>query len=355
MTELATVEGMATDTWRSSLFTDPVWRVSVELTATEAELLRTWPVRRLAFVAHAGAASVVGPQTYSRLDHSLGLLSLVAHFAPDDHAARAAALLHDVGHLPLSHTLETALGVDHHDLGVRAVVGLEPVLEAGGLELDDVLGLAFGPGPSVLRPAHDLMKLDHFESYLRSGQVRGGTRETPATTLSRIHLADGAVEADAATADYLADLVVHEAQYQSSVPNVVANAVVSTLTARLVADWDTDRIDRLARATDHELWAVLRDAPATSGELADFLCAPWEWDAHVLDSRDTAPTGTTGYSIPRFYTAPPVVAGRPHVPPAHVAAALSALPHRFAVARRAPHLTPPAARRRGAGHLPWSP
>ena len=35
---------------------DPLWRVEVRLTPLEHALLTSWPVRRLAFVAHAGGA-----------------------------------------------------------------------------------------------------------------------------------------------------------------------------------------------------------------------------------------------------------------------------------------------------------
>ncbi len=56
------------------VYFDPLSRIEVRLTATEQRLLRTWPVRRLAFIAHAGAASITTVQTYSRLEHSLGVL-----------------------------------------------------------------------------------------------------------------------------------------------------------------------------------------------------------------------------------------------------------------------------------------
>ncbi len=38
---------------------DPLWRVGVVLTPLERDLLRCWPVRRLAFIAYAGASSMV--------------------------------------------------------------------------------------------------------------------------------------------------------------------------------------------------------------------------------------------------------------------------------------------------------
>jgi uncharacterized protein len=114
------------------VYRDPVWRVTVELTELEQALLRTWWVRRLRFVAHAGAAAASTTQSYSRLEHSLGLLALTAHVAPDDRVARATALLHDVGHLPLSHTFEGVAGLDHHLLGAQRIHDLADVLGAHG-------------------------------------------------------------------------------------------------------------------------------------------------------------------------------------------------------------------------------
>ncbi len=39
---------MRTDRWGSSHYTDPLWRITLEVTDVENELLASWPVRRLA-------------------------------------------------------------------------------------------------------------------------------------------------------------------------------------------------------------------------------------------------------------------------------------------------------------------
>jgi len=53
----------------NGVYSDPMWRVDVRLTDLERDLLRSWWVRRLGFVAHAGAAVIYTTQTYSRLEH----------------------------------------------------------------------------------------------------------------------------------------------------------------------------------------------------------------------------------------------------------------------------------------------
>jgi HD superfamily phosphohydrolase len=76
---------------------------------------------------------------HSRFTHSLGALHLMTRIldrlsdgyliAPQDRvAARAAALLHDVGHGPFSHAMEKVLGVHHERLTVLAVMSEETAL-----------------------------------------------------------------------------------------------------------------------------------------------------------------------------------------------------------------------------------
>jgi uncharacterized protein len=76
---------------------------------------------------------------HSRFTHSLGALHLMTRIleqlrdrfkiAPEDRAAaRAAALLHDVGHGPFSHAMEKVLGVHHEQLTMLAVTSPETSL-----------------------------------------------------------------------------------------------------------------------------------------------------------------------------------------------------------------------------------
>jgi uncharacterized protein len=75
----------------TAVFIDPLWRISVCLNPVEVDLLRTGPLRRLHFVAHGGASAVSTLQSYSRLEHTLGVLALVAHFHPEDELPLCAA------------------------------------------------------------------------------------------------------------------------------------------------------------------------------------------------------------------------------------------------------------------------
>ncbi len=76
---------------------------------------------------------------HSRFTHSLGALHLMTRIldqlsdryeieAADCAAARAAALLHDVGHGPFSHAMEKVLGVHHERLTMQAVTSEDTAL-----------------------------------------------------------------------------------------------------------------------------------------------------------------------------------------------------------------------------------
>lgn len=269
------------------VFFDPLWRIEVRLTATEQRLLRAWPVRRLTFIAHAGAASITTVQTYSRLEHSLGVLALVAHFAPEDQPARTAALLHDVGHLPFSHTLEGLAGLDHHDLTRQRIAALFATDAALGGHAETIIALDDGSIPSPFTASQGGLKLDHLDSFLRSGQAHGRTRSAPHELLRRLRLRDGAVDADPVDAIELADLAISEALAQRSPANLVPVAVLRGLVSRLL---DTGALEptELAGMTDDELWSVLLSSAETRTDAASLRRHPQQWHLrhHSDDSSD---------------------------------------------------------------------
>lgn len=333
--------GGAVDTLgKSGVFHDPLWRVTVTLSALEQELLRCWWVRRLGFISHAGAAAVTTTQSYSRLEHSLGLLALVAHFDPDDQAARAAALLHDIGHLPFSHTFEGVAGLNHHHLGVERVMELDPVLGHYGLDAAVVLGVEQGERPSVLRGAAGLLRLDHLESLVRSARAHGRTRQPPPVTLSRLQIVDGVVDTDAETGAYLVDLVSGEARSRCSAANIVATGVMRHLATQLLTDSSAARRAEVAVMTDDEFWALLLTHPRTAGTAHALRSDPAAWDV-IPDpieqlSNGASPTGAIDieYVLSRLYLDLPLVDGLRLPPDPSAWTGLPSLPWRCLIRRR---------------------
>ncbi|MDA3645466.1 HD domain-containing protein [Saccharopolyspora indica] len=289
------------------VYRDPLWRVTVELSDLERELLRSWWVRRLGFVAHAGAASIAVTQSYTRLEHSLGLLALTARFAPDDATARAAALLHDVGHLPLSHTFEGVAGLDHHQLGAQRIGELAGVLAAHGVDPDEVIAVDTGSRASVLRGGSGALKLDHLESLVRSGRAHGRTRQPPPQTLARLEVVDGAVSTDSDTGQYLAELVAGEARWLCSTVNAVPSGVVRHLATAVLADACPARRGEIAAMTDDEFWALLLTDPATAPAARALRRDP-AWPTRELDAADGE---GIAYTVAGLYLDMPLVEGRP--------------------------------------------
>jgi HD superfamily phosphohydrolase len=102
---------------------------TVELSRSEAAVIGTQAFQRLRGVKHLGLASLVFPGAdYSRFAHGLGTLHVTGRIVDrlaqrhpdlvtdaDKRLYRMAALLHDVGHYPFSHTFERALNDYYSD------------------------------------------------------------------------------------------------------------------------------------------------------------------------------------------------------------------------------------------------
>lgn len=277
---------------------DPLWRIEVELSPLEQSLLDSWPVRRLGLIAHAGASALTTTQTYSRLEHSLGVLALVAHFAPHDALARATALLHDVGHLPFSHTLEGIDGLDHHELGHARIRSMSQLLARHGIDAEDVIAVDEGRVPSPLHSRPGGLKLDHLDSFLRSGQAHGRTRELPSLLLGRLRLIGGTVDTDEETGTELVRLAVNEARAQRSTADVTPVAVLRHLvTTALSGPEPALTTGELSVMTDDELMGALRRAPATAEEADVFRAHPLSWQ--LLAEAEAQPSGEAGVDVDR--------------------------------------------------------
>lgn len=309
----------------SPTFTDPLWRISVRLNPVEVDLLRTEPLRRLHFVAHGGASTISTLQSYSRLEHTLGVLALVAHFRPEDELLRVAALLHDIGHLPLSHTLEGIAGLDHHAIGLHLLRTdpIHPVLEKHGISTEAVAAALGGQPPSPLTSRSGLLNLDHLDSYVRSGRAAGRLDADPAVMLGRLDLRDSAVSADRETAAALVGLICAEARLHTSWDNVGPVSVVRRLACRLL-DTTTLTPSRLARMADPLLWSAFDSCTVTRAESTMIRYEP-----HRLKvMAGCAPGDRSGwdFALRKIYSSAPLVEGqRIEVSSPELAARLDAL------------------------------
>ncbi|MGC6488471.1 MAG: HD domain-containing protein [Planctomycetota bacterium] len=156
-----------------STLRDPV-HGDIELTREELRLVDTAEVQRLRGIKQLGSASLVYPgAVHTRFEHSIGTLHVCdrlldacnrnsardpagCHQVSDQErrVLRAAALLHDVTHIPYGHNIEDQTGLlPRHDLPERfeRVLGdteLGGELDRQGLR-DDVLAVLTGRGRAV--------------------------------------------------------------------------------------------------------------------------------------------------------------------------------------------------------------
>ena len=147
----------------------------------ETALIDSRPVQRLRWIRQLGLTFMVFPGAeHSRFSHALGAMHLAGRLydalaarggaplpagpgARERRLVRAAALLHDVGHAPFSHSAEGQFegGIDHEEMTRRLLAGAEiaAIFErhGDGLGAGDVVRLlAAGPpggGAGQGRPA----------------------------------------------------------------------------------------------------------------------------------------------------------------------------------------------------------
>jgi uncharacterized protein len=141
--------------------------------ALETELVSARPLQRLRSIRQLGLTHLIFPGAeHSRFSHALGAMHLAGRLydalaakangmlepgaqAPARRALRAAALLHDVGHAPFSHTAESLFDrpIDHEGM-TRLLIGLPEVTVAfdrHGVDRELVLALLSGDVEGPLR------------------------------------------------------------------------------------------------------------------------------------------------------------------------------------------------------------
>ena len=197
---------------------DPLWD-NIRLDNAALGVLDTPTMQRLRYVRQLGHAFLVYPgATHTRFEHALGAYHLARRAlaalnergelapVPEAHrvATRLAALLHDIGHYPFSHTLEEA-GFPHHEqLGVAKLgqgeLG-ELLSKLGGTGLIELIG-GFITGDSrsplkgLISGTLDLDKIDYLSRDARMCGVPYGAVDVDRllASLTLIETAPGTLE-----------------------------------------------------------------------------------------------------------------------------------------------------------------
>jgi hypothetical protein len=224
----------------------------------------------------------------TRLEHSLGVATLAADAAValELQSTRArvfvcAALLHDIGHYPLSHAAEPAftkvLGAGHHEVGRWLLLGdgpiptersLRPVLEQ--LDIDPELTWAIIDGSDPRDPLAELLaapiNLDTLEGISRVARdFRLHRRKLPERIFTWVDGELGIARAALAAVDRFWELKDHVYDRVINLPsNILAEARLCELVA---ANVDSEILDALDHFDDRALRRRLGDEALDRAQL----------------------------------------------------------------------------------------
>ncbi|WP_049921268.1 HD domain-containing protein [Halopiger djelfimassiliensis] len=247
------------------------------------ELLDTPAVQRLRRISQLGTVSLVYPSAnHTRFEHSLGVYHLACqaleHLGVGGKQAdrvQAAALLHDVGHGPFSHNLESLTyrrtgryHDDVHDLLADGEVG--DVLRAHDLEPDIVAGLVAGEGRfgQLVSGELDVDRMDYLVRDAHHTGVPYGTIDH-GRLVRELTFVDGELvldEGNVQTAESLlvARALMNPTVYSHSVARI-SKAMLRRAGERLLESPDADvDAETLQRMDDADLIVALRSCAATS-------------------------------------------------------------------------------------------
>ena len=159
------------------------------------ELIETPAFRRLKEIRFLGAIDYhlvprpngkPGAIRYTRYEHSIGVMQLARLYCDlrdlqpmDRRLACVAALLHDLGHPPFSHSMESVFkeefGFDHHEATADIIHGESPfgkdvfeTLCRHGMDVEKLIALISGEVPEFDGFFHGPINFDTIEGILRS-------------------------------------------------------------------------------------------------------------------------------------------------------------------------------------------
>ncbi|HXO20127.1 MAG TPA: HD domain-containing protein [Thermoanaerobaculia bacterium] len=270
----------------------------------EAALIASRPVQRLRFIHQLGLTFLVFPGAeHSRFSHALGAMHLAGRVydalrgrgdgalsllpagaaARERRLVRVAALLHDLGHAPFSHSTEELFegGIDHEEMTRRLIAAPEIAgifaRHGGGLTTADVVRLLKGGGSpgerllaQIVSGELDVDKMDYLLRDSLFCGVRYGSYdldrlldtllaiEDPASGEQGIGLEEGGVHAVEAL------VMARYYMFTQVYFNVTGKALELHLNAWLIEEgtrWAAEPESFLAQ-DDVSIWTAMRRSPS---------------------------------------------------------------------------------------------
>ncbi|WP_135806659.1 HD domain-containing protein [Halorussus marinus] len=252
----------------------------IEVEGVARALLDTPAVQRLRRIKQLGPAHLVYPSAnHTRFEHSLGVYYLACealdHLGIEGARAervKAAAILHDVGHGPYSHTIEAVIhrhtGKYHddvHDLLAENAVG--EVLRDHDLDPGAVADLVAGERKlgQIVAGELDVDRMDYLVRDAHHTGVPYGTIDH-ARLVRELTLIDGELVLDEGNVPTAESLLLARALMNPTVYNHhvtrICRGMLQRASQRLLADGETTPAE-LRRMDDHDLFAALRRADGT--------------------------------------------------------------------------------------------
>src|SRR6476620_11547003 len=170
---------------RLEILRDPLWN-NIRVDELTLQLVDTEVFQRLRYVRQLGLAYLIYPgESHTRIEQALGAYHLAGHalamFEERDGTigvgremaavVRCAALLHDIGHYPYSHSLEE-IGALHHEEVARPLVTSGEVADVLRRELGDdaperimalIRGRSRSPLQGLISGSLDLDKIEYLK------------------------------------------------------------------------------------------------------------------------------------------------------------------------------------------------
>jgi hypothetical protein len=155
---------------------DPV-HGDIELSEVERAVIDSPAMQRLRRIKQLSFCSLAYPgANHTRFEHSLGTMHLAGRMAHrlelEEEPIRLAALVHDLGHLPYSHSLEHVFGVSHEDnLQLVLKGGVGDILKDHGFDPDKIYALVRGEAEGKIISSQ--IDADRMDYLLRDSHYTG--------------------------------------------------------------------------------------------------------------------------------------------------------------------------------------